>query len=69
MSRLQITLHYFGEIVTVAARTLLGFWATIELGIRQVELTQKLKISQPAVSTAVKCGAQLTSRHGYSLID
>lgn len=69
MSRLQITLNYFGEIETVEARRLLYFWATIELGIRQVELTQKLKISHPAVSMAVRCGIQLAGRHGYSLID
>jgi chromosomal replication initiation ATPase DnaA len=31
---------------TVAARSLLCFWATSELGISQSELGQKLKISQ-----------------------
>jgi len=39
---------------TVAARSLLCFWATSELGISQNELGQKLKISQPAVSLSVK---------------
>jgi len=39
---------------TVAARSLLCFWATSELGISQSELGQKLKISQPAVSLSVK---------------
>jgi hypothetical protein len=41
---------------TVTARSLLCFWATTELAISQVELEQKLKISQPAVSIAVRRG-------------
>jgi REP element-mobilizing transposase RayT len=54
---------------TVAARSLLCFWATTELAISQVELGQKLKISQPAVSMAVRRGEQLASRNSYSLKD
>ena len=54
---------------TVAARSLLCFWATTELAISQVELGQKLKISQPAVSMAVKRGEQQASRNSYSLKD
>ena len=52
---------------TVAARSLLCFWATSELGISQSELGQKLEISQPAVSLAVKRGEQLVIRHNYLL--
>ena len=52
---------------TVAARSLLCFWATSELGISQNELGQKLKISQPAVNLSVKRGEQLVIRHNYSL--
>jgi REP-associated tyrosine transposase len=52
---------------TVAARSLLCFWATSELGISQNELGQKLKISQPAVSLSVKRGEQLAIHHNYSL--
>ena len=51
---------------TVAARSLVCFWATSELAISQVELGQKLKISQPAVSMAVRRGAQLASHYSYS---
>ena len=54
---------------TVAARSLLCFWATSELAISQVELAQKLKISQPAVSMAVRRGEQLASDNSYSLRD
>ena len=52
---------------TVAARSLLCFWATRELGMSQGELSQRLKISQPAVSLSVKRGEQLVARHNYSL--
>jgi chromosomal replication initiation ATPase DnaA len=51
---------------TVAARSLLCFWAATELAISQVELAQKLKISQPAVSMAVRRGEQLASHNSYS---
>jgi REP element-mobilizing transposase RayT len=52
---------------TVAARSLLCFWATTELTISQVALAQKLKITQPAVSMAVRRGEQLAKRHDYTL--
>ena len=52
---------------TVAARSLLCFWSTTELTISQVVLAQKLKISQPAVSMAVRRGEQLAKRHNYTL--
>jgi putative transposase len=52
---------------TVAARSLLCFWATSELGIGQSELAEKLKISQPAVSLAVRRGERLATRNSYAL--
>ena len=54
---------------TVAARSLLCYWATTELAISQVKLSQKLKISQPAISLAVRRGEQLAHRNRYSLKD
>jgi predicted transcriptional regulator len=38
-------------------------------GISQVDLGQKLKISQPAVSMAVRRGEELARRNNYSLKD
>jgi len=48
-----------------------GGWSALKtLGrISQVELGQKLKISQHAVSRAVRRGKQLASRNSYSLKD
>jgi putative transposase len=60
-------LAYGKDKQTVTARSILCFWATTELAISQVELALKLKISQPAVSMAVRCGGQLISRNGYTL--
>ena len=36
----------------VRARSLVCFWASNELGINQIELAQRFRISQPAVSSA-----------------
>lgn len=54
---------------TVAARSLLCYWAATELAISQVKLSQKLKISQPAISLAIRRGEQLAKRNRYSLLD
>lgn len=53
---------------TGQARDLLCCWATSELGIRQTELAQKLRISQPSVSQAVTRGQALANRYQYTLI-
>jgi REP element-mobilizing transposase RayT len=54
---------------TVAARSLLCFWATSEMGISQTELARKFKISQVAVGLSVKRGEQLAKARHYVLID
>lgn len=41
---------------TVKARSLLCYWAAEELGIKQPEIANKLKVSQAAVSFAIKRG-------------
>ncbi len=54
---------------TVAARSLLCFWATTQLGISQSYLASKLQISQPAVGLSVKRGERLAEDKHYLLID
>jgi REP element-mobilizing transposase RayT len=50
---------------TVEARSLLCYWATTELGISQIDLTERLPLNQPAISQAVKRGGQLVRERGY----
>ncbi len=51
----------------VTARSLLCFWAVRELGIRQVDLSQRLNLSQPAVSLAVRRGGEFATKKGLTL--
>ncbi len=51
----------------VEARSLLCYWATVELGISQTELAQKIPLNQPAISNAVKRGASLVREREYSV--
>ena len=53
----------------VAARSVVCYWCTRELGMNQVALAQKFGMSQPAVSMAVKRGEQVADRYGFSLLD
>jgi REP element-mobilizing transposase RayT len=53
---------------TVAARSLLCFWASRELGLSQVWLAHRLELSQPAVSAAVDRGRELVEERGYALL-
>ena len=41
---------------TVNARSLLCYWATAELGLKQPEIAEKLRMTQAAVSIAAKRG-------------
>ncbi len=52
----------------IAARSILCFWAVRELGISQNQLARILRISQPAVSMAVKRGEQLAKDHNFSIM-
>ena len=54
---------------SVKARSILCYWATDQLRIRQTQLAQMLNLTQPAVSHAVERGKQLVKMHGCSLID
>lgn len=51
----------------VRARDLLCYWATTELGISQTEITQRLPLTQSAVSRAVKRGASLVRLNKYTI--
>jgi REP-associated tyrosine transposase len=51
----------------VQARSLLCYWATNELGLSQAALSQRLELSQSAVSIAVARGRELVRKHNYSI--
>ena len=50
----------------VEARSILCYWATDSLGISQMELAKRLKLTQPAVSQAVRKGKDLVESQSYS---
>jgi putative transposase len=49
----------------VEARSMLCYWATDRLGISQEEVAARLKLTQPAVSQAVRRGKNLAKSHPY----
>lgn len=49
------------------ARSLLCYWATMELGMKQSRLADVLHLTQPAISVAAKRGAEVIKESGYSL--
>jgi REP element-mobilizing transposase RayT len=51
----------------VEARSLLCYWAVKELGIRGTWVAEKLGITQPGVSKAVRRGEQLASKEHLSI--
>jgi REP-associated tyrosine transposase len=52
---------------TVKARSLLCYWATRELGMTTVDLSKKLKVSQPTVSQSVRRGEKVAHDLGLFL--
>ncbi len=51
----------------VKARSLVCYWAVLELGLVGASVAKMLGMSQPAVSKAVQRGGELTADKGYSL--
>jgi len=52
---------------TVKARSLLCFWANREIGITTVEISHRLKFSQPAVSRASMRGEKIALQNDFHL--
>jgi DNA-binding MarR family transcriptional regulator len=55
--------------MTVKARSVLCYWATRELGITTVELSKRLRVSQPTVSQSVKRGEKIAAEAGLEIVD
>jgi len=53
---------------TVAARSLLCYWAVRKLGFSMAEMSKRLHISSPAVSQSVKRGEKIAKKNRYRLI-
>ncbi len=53
----------------VKARSLLCYWATRELGMTTIELSKKLKLSQPTISQSVKRGQKIAQELGLCLLE
>lgn len=54
---------------TVKARSLLCYWATRELGITTIELSQKLRLSQPTISVSAKRGEKIAAENEFKLLE
>ena len=53
----------------VQARGLLCYWATEELGMTQEALAQRIRVTQPAISLAVRRGERLAAQNGWKLFE
>jgi hypothetical protein len=53
---------------TVAARSLLCYWANRELGITTVELARRLNLAQPTVSQSVDRGERIATEKRLTLL-
>ena len=64
--------YFFGEnskyARTVAARSLLCYWANRELGISTVELARRLNLAQPTVSQSVDRGERIAAEKRVTLL-
>jgi putative transposase len=49
------------------ARSLLCYWASTEIGVKQSRLAEILKVTQPAISMAVRRGAELVKEDNLSV--
>ncbi|MBW2739135.1 MAG: hypothetical protein JRE64_09885 [Deltaproteobacteria bacterium] len=52
----------------VQARSLVCFWASRELGMSMVELSKRLKISQPTVSQSANRGEKIAKENKLNLL-
>jgi DNA-binding MarR family transcriptional regulator len=53
---------------TVAARSLLCYWANWELGITSVEVARRLNLAQPTVSQSVDRGERIAAEKRVTLL-
>ena len=53
----------------VDARDLLCYWGSKELVISKTDLARRLKLTQPAVSIAVRRGEKIARENQYQLTD
>ena len=53
----------------VQARSLLCYWAAKNLGMSMTEIANRLGLTQPDVSVAVRRGEEIATQNGYSLFD
>ena len=54
---------------TVQARSLLCFWAHRKLGMSTIDIANRLKIGQPAVSRSSKRGEGIEKEGGFRFIE
>jgi hypothetical protein len=52
---------------SVAARSVVSYWAVKELGVSGTEVARRLRVTQPAVSQAVKRGAMIIEERHLKL--
>jgi len=53
--------------VRLMGRSLMCYWTTAELGMKQGELARRLRLTQPAISMAIRRGAEIAKNRKLSL--